>query len=288
MFSQRYILKKRNRYKFLKASMNEKRLPFTDEKSRRKYRTFLRNVLHIKSKLCGLTYEFINKDVPFYDEPVIYAVTHIGKYDWEMLAEAYDAFCYPIAGDWELMYGTVDDYFLRLWGVIYIDTGDKEDRRNTYKTIVNTLKRGTSILLFPEGIWNVTRHLPVMKIFPGAVKAAKECKIPIVPIGMEQQGKHFYINIGEKLDITTLEEKVALEKLRDRLATLKWQIWEQLPSEKRQDIPDDYYQRFIKARLAEWPVCTMELINCRIYRDYADKELASIQKDLQNLKDQKK
>lgn len=102
-------------------------------------------------------------------------------------------------------------------------------------------------------------------------------------VGMEQRGKHFFINIGDKLDVATLEE-AAVGELRDALASLRWQIWEQLPGEKRQDIPNDFYWKFIKELLAEWPFCTMELINGRVFRDYTDKELESIRIDLDRLR----
>lgn len=117
-----------------------------------------------------------------------------------------------------------------------------------------------------------------MKLFPGVVKAAKECNVPIVPIGMEQRDKHFYINIGNKLDVATLEVNIAIEKLRDTLASPRWQIWEKLPIEKRQNIPTGYYETFINSRLAEWSACTMNLINGRVFKDYTDRELESIPK----------
>ena len=31
----------------------------------------------------------------------------------------------------------------------------------------------------------------MMKIYPGVVKAAQQCDVSIVPIGIEQRGKHF-------------------------------------------------------------------------------------------------
>lgn len=284
MFTKKYVTKKRNEYKFKKAHMNEIQLPYTNPKYRRKTRNVLRKVLHIKSKLCGLTYEFVGKNHKAPDKTVIYAVTHIGKFDYEMLEEAYDAFFYPVAGDWELTYGEIDDYFLRLNGVLYVDTGDKEDRGKTYDAMVRILQEEISILIFPEGIWNLTSNLPVMKLFSGAVKAAKQCNVSIIPIGMEQIEKHFYINIGEALNVSELEEKQAVEQLRDALATLRWQIWEKLPRETRADIPENYYEEFFKLRLSEWAPCSKELIEGRMFRDKIDRELAEIAADLKRLR----
>lgn len=150
-------------------------------------------LLRVKSKLSGLTYEFVNdKRVDSKsDKAVIYAISHIGKFDYEMLIEACDIFAYPFAGDWELMYATVDDYFLRANGVLWVDTSDKADRQNSFNFMIKALKQGIPMLIYPEAIWNLTESLPMMKIFPGAVQAAKECNIPIIPIAIEQRGKHF-------------------------------------------------------------------------------------------------
>lgn len=81
--------------------------------------------------MVGLTYEFVNeKRVDTKDEKgVIYAITHIGKFDYEMVIEACDIFAYPFAGDWELMYASIDDFFLRANGVLWVDTSDKVDRK---------------------------------------------------------------------------------------------------------------------------------------------------------------
>ena len=88
---------------------------------------YVKELLHIKSRICGLTYEVIDDASNLEpDETVVYVGTHIGKYDWEMLKEALELYSYTIAGDWELMYGEFADYFFRLTGVIYVDTEDKK------------------------------------------------------------------------------------------------------------------------------------------------------------------
>lgn len=263
--------------------MLENALSFKGVVFRRNIRGFLRKVLAIKSKICGLTYEFVGMSTPPQEEAVVYAVTHIGKFDYEMLIEAYKVFAYAFAGDWELDFGTVDDYFLRLSGVLYVDTYDKEDRRNSMEAMKRALRQNIPIIIFPESMWNLTENLPVMKLYSGAVLAAKECNVPIVPIGMEQRGKHFYINVGKKLDITDISEQEALVRLRDTLATLRWKIWEKFPIEKRRDIPKDYYENFLEKRVKEWPACTLELVRGRQFLDKADRELISVRRDLEKL-----
>ena len=146
------------------------------------------------------------------------------------------------------------------------------------------LKQGIPMLIYPEAIWNLTENLPVMKIFPGAMQAAKECKVPIVPIAIEQYGKHFRLNVGEEMEYASVEESVAVQMLRDTLASLKWEIWESLPQERRSDIPESYYDEFVRERLVECAGFTKELVEGRIFRDKVDRELMAIKMDLEKIK----
>ena len=166
--------------------------------------------------------------------------------------------------------------FLRAKGVLWIDTSDKQDRKNSFQLMVKYLKQGVSIIIFPEGIWNLTENLPMMKLFPGAVQAAQASDVPIVPIGIEQRGKHFILNVGEEFSVKDMDEKQAVQVLRDTLATLKWEIWESLPREKRQDIPEGYYEGFLQERCAECAGFTVELVQGRMYKDKKDREIEEI------------
>lgn len=287
--TNRYIRKKITQYKQNKAELVTSDKPIEGVEAHRHVHPILMFLLRVKSKLSGLTYEFVNdKRVDSKsDKTVIYAISHIGKFDYEMLVEACDIFAYPFAGDWELMYATVDDYFLRANGVLWVDTSDKEDRQNSFKFMIKALKQGIPMLIYPEAIWNLTENLPMMKIFPGAVQAAKECNVPIIPIAIEQRGKHFLFNVGEEMDFTDVEENVAVQTLRDTLATLKWEIWEYLPREKRVAIPSGYHEKFVQERLAECAGFTKELVEGRMFRDKTDREIAAIKRDLERVRRRK-
>ena len=147
MFSTKYKTKTINKYKRKKIQMIENDLPFQGVTFRRNIRGFLRLILTIKSKLCGLTYEFVGMATRPQEDAVIYAVTHIGKFDYEMLIEAYKVFAYAFAGDWELDFNTVDDYFLRISGVLYVDTYDREDRRHSMEMMKRALKQNIPVIL---------------------------------------------------------------------------------------------------------------------------------------------
>lgn len=280
-----YVRRKIQQYKTKKQIVVSSTQPLKGLCLHRNIHPFLRWLLKVKSKVCGLAYEIIdNKFSGYSNETVVYAVTHIGKYDFEMIMEALPIVAYVFAGDWEMAYGTIDDYFLRVNGVIYVDTEDKEDRINSAKLMVKTLKEGMSVMIFPEGIWNLSESFPMQKIYSGAITAAQEADVPIVPIAIEQREKHFYVSVGEKMSVQGLTKETGTQELRDTLASLKWKIWEKLPREKRENVPQGGYDNFIKERLAEWPQFNMEIINGRVYRDFVDKELGAIKKDLEKLR----
>ena len=192
-------------------------------------------------------------------------------------------FGYVFAGDWELMYATIDDYFMRTIGVLWVDTYDKDDRKNSFNMMCKYLRDGVPVLIFPEGIWNLTENLPMMKIFPGVVQAAQQCNVPIVPIGIEQRDKHVYFNVGKEFSVSDMDEKVAVQLVRDTLATLKWEIWERFPIEKRIEIPKSYYENFLNKRVSEFKGFTVETIQGRMFKDKTDREIEQIKIDLSKI-----
>ena len=260
-----------NRYKDYKKRVVNQSLKIKHVSCHKIIHPFLCGILSIKRTLLRQRITIIKDEstiIP--NRPVIYAVTHIGRYDFEMVMEAIKKFFYALSGDWELMYGTVDDYFFRANGVIYVDTEDKADRGQTYEYIVAALKQGIPILWYPEGIWNLSDHLPMLNLYSGIIRAAIATDTDIVPIAVDQRGKEYYISIGENVKAKALPDDKQIA-LRDIMATLKWEIWENLPIEKRSEIPLDYYQNFLKDRIREWPQFNLEIIK---HREYKDKNIA--------------
>lgn len=136
------------------------------------------------------------------------------------------------------------------------------------------------MVIFPEGIWNLSQNLPTLKLFPGCVRATKECLVPIVPIAIEQVDKHFIINVGTEIGVDDIEEAEAVQTLRDTLATLKWNIWEHIPHVRRSDISPNYYEDLVNKRLSEFNGYTREVVNQRIFKIKSEREPIENKKDL--------
>lgn len=150
-------------------------------------------------------------------------------------------------GDPGILYKMPIYQALKLNGVIPLETTDKKDRKIAYARAIELLNKDGNLLIYPEGAWNVSPNLVVMKIFTGTVRMAQETGAEIIPIAVEQYGDTFYFNIGENYRVdkdSSLSINEINGQLRDKLATLKWEIIESQPNLSRSKLPDGYIAKF--------------------------------------------
>lgn len=201
-------------------------------------------------KINGIKLTIVCDDREKTKKSVIYACTHIGGVDIETAFEAIKNPCWLFLGDPREIYKNFDGVMLSMNGVICLDSKDKEDRMIGKETAIGLLKNGGSLMIFPEGAWNISVNQPVMGLFSGTAEIAIKSGAEIVPIAMECYDKHMYVAIGENMDVSKyyLDDKHKLTgKLRNNLATLKWKIFETVGVQKRSDIPEDYREKFINS-----------------------------------------
>lgn len=205
---------------------------------------------------------------------VIFACTHIGENDLENIYEKLGWGCWWFAGDPGFMYRDISGLFVYLNGVIFLDTGDKDDRRIAYLRSVDLLKTGGSLMIFPEGARNGSENLPVMPLFSGTAKMAMETGTPIIPVAIEQYDKRFVINFGSELHTEDFQSSAELtQTLRDAMATLKWGIWEREGIQSRIDIPEDYSEQFIRQFAQRiYPYDTLESVERTRYHTKEEME----------------
>lgn len=202
------------------------------------------------------------------DSPIIYASSHCHPEDPAIAFEVIKKHAYLFLGDPEDVYQKIEGTLLNINGVIYLETRAKQsfidelikegllnpedaeeykkiikqDRKIAYQRAIEVLKSNTDLLIFPEGAVNLIPNLPVMKLFPGTVKMALETGAEIVPIALERYGKQIYANVGANIKVTdrgATSIEYYNEKLRDTLATLKWEIWESFGTTPRFLLPTE-------------------------------------------------
>ncbi len=191
-----------------------------------------------KEKICVLYDNHTNRT----SRPLIFACTHIGGNDIQRAFQVIKRPSYLMLGDPGVLYKKLIFLGLKLNGVIPLETADKEDRSIAYERSLELLNRGGNLLIYPEGAWNVSPNAIVMKTFAGTVRIAQSTGAEIVPIGMEQYGNTFYICIGQNHLIPRDDQASVDElntRLRDCLASLKWDVMETQPIMRRKSMAYD-------------------------------------------------
>ncbi len=220
----------------------------------------------IMNRLTGLKVEVSGEMIPDRG-PLIFAATHVGKYDVEAIGEAVRSHFYLLSGDFENLQGGIEQVFLNINGVLYFKETDTADRKAVVQKMIRHLRDGGNVLYYPEGAWNLSPNLPVQPLFPGIIRICKKANASIVPIGIEQYGKRSVIHIGAPMSIHDYPDTdSALRALRDSMASLKWSIWSLSQPISRRELNSDDWERYIDERLSEWPGFNREHIAKLVYR----------------------
>lgn len=183
--------------------------------------------------------------------PKIYVCTHIGGNDIQRVFESIKSHAYLFLGDPKGLYKDISGALLFCNGTINFETCNKIDRIIAYQRAVELLSNHASLLIFPEGAWNITPNLPVMQLYMGAISMAKKTNADIVPVAIEQYDNKFMVSIGKNIqmkDVRDLSYDELKIKVRDAMATEKWKIIEKNP-EKRENITitdDEFAQSVVE------------------------------------------
>ena len=227
----------------------ENEIPLKNIKLRKGIHVLLLQLIKIDRLLAKEKIEVIGDKRIKSDRPKIYACTHIGGNDIQRVFEGIKEHAYLFLGDPQETYIDFNGILLKMNGIIPLETDVKEDRNISYNRAVELLKNDGNLLIFPEGTWNLTDNLPVLKLFNGAAKMSRVAKADIIPVAIEQYDNKFYINIGENI-VPSENRNLYLDSyndlIRDSMATLKWEIWEKIGESSRKNLQDNYGEEFLK------------------------------------------
>jgi len=125
--------------------------------------------------------------------------------------------------------------------------------------MMKILEEGKSLLICPEGTWNMTPSKPMLPLNWGVIELAKKTDVPIIPLIMEYHSECCYVKFGETIYISEeMDKKAGIEQLEDSMATLKWEIWERFPVEKRSEQMKEEFEQMIQKRIAAYPKFDLE------------------------------
>lgn len=122
--------------------------------------------------------------------------------------------------------------------------------------MVYAIEKGASIIMYPEGTCNKSPNDMIGGLFPGIYDVAKASGAPVAPIVTFRNGKKSYGILGEAFDITQYEREEGLIILRNKMATIKYEIMEKYAHAKRTDFPynkqaEQYWKEYIDNLMAE-------------------------------------
>ncbi len=267
--SKEYVLSKKRIHPFLVVLMKVQRI-FTS--------TRRITVIHddsFWSRLKDYFSKMLKKDT-VEERPIIFNITHIGKFDIETIGEVIKKNFVLLSGDQENLIGTTGGKFLDINGVIYFDMKDPEDRKNAQIQATKTLKSGLNMMWCGEGTWNFTKNLLARRIFPGFVWTALDTNAVIVNVAINQVGQHFTIKVGKTFDpkkhinskLSKKENVYEIKKMfENEMWSLMWAVFEKEGTVSRKNVSEEQFESYIDARLSEWPGFTREIVEEKKFVD---------------------
>lgn len=188
---------------------------------------------------------------------MIYAVNHTNVSDTPVVFHTLNKQAYILAGTKSQK--LIDSIGFNLNGVVWVDRHSAKSRKRSTKKIYKILKSGGSVMWFPEGTWNLTDNLLMLPMRYGIVKMAAKINVPIVLISIHYAGDKIYSTVGEPVIVTADEDSIsAITRLRDVMATMKYEQMEACGVYKRTDVEKKDFDALIKASLDEYPTFNRE------------------------------
>lgn len=223
-------------YRELRQWRFEKKIPLKGIQLRKRTLILWAKLLQLDRILSHEKVSVLKNEHTVSKSPIIYALAHVGGLDVARVYETIRPKAYMFFGDPGETYKSAYGLLAFLIGWIPLQTTDRQERKVATLRAEELLLNGGNLLIFPEGAWNFSDELPVRQIYNGTARIALHTNAEIVPIAIELYGNKWYVNVGKNIvpSSLTLTDEVSLtEYLRNQLATLKWEIWEQAPEAQR-------------------------------------------------------
>lgn len=189
------------------------------------------------------------------DQPYIFASTHSHTEDVISNLSIIDRNAYVLIGTTDQVRHNPQMYMAWANGMIYVNRLDNNNRNEALKKMQWLLDNGTSVLVFVEGGYNNSENLLCQRPFPGVYRLNVATGAKIVPIAnfLDPDTNNIYIRVGDPMDLSIYNKKIALDVLRDSLATM---VYEQIETHtkplKRASLSYDPHLDYMEARRQEY------------------------------------
>ena len=189
-------------------------------------------------------------------KPVIFAATHGFREDVEHTVVMAGRQAYMLNGSLSQVFKSFDGITAWLAGFVLVDRTDKGSRASSIDKLVRVLGLGSSVIMYPEGTWNKSPNELVSGLFSGIYDVAQKSGALVVPIATYRNGKKAYGISGEAFNICEYGKEQGVQILRDKMATLQYELIESYGTCRREEFPygdeaDKYWEDFINGLMAE-------------------------------------
>lgn len=247
-----------------------KNKPITDSKAVMLIKDLIRPVLSLIASF-RVPYKVVIEQ-PCYllpNKPVIYAVNHFCFADTPIMGRITPRRSYILLGKQRL--GFSDWLYFILNGVIFVDRKDKEDMAASKQAMSAYLNKGRSIVMFPEGTWNLTENQLMLPMRWGIIDIAKETGAQIIPTVLEydREKKRCFVRFGVPMVFTPEDSKAeAIIALRDTLATMCWEFLERNGTYSRANLDMDFERKKLFYSVEEYPPIDWEYESSCVYHPH--------------------
>lgn len=178
----------------------------------------------------------------YYEQPIdhnkqyIFVANHISYLDAPIIVKAIRR---PIRALGKTEMAKVPVFgFIYKYAVVRVDRGSAENRAKSVRNMRSILQKGISIIVFPEGTFNMTSN-PLKDFYDGAFRVAIETQMPVKPIlflntyDRMNYKSFFSLNPGKSRAIFL--EEIQVEGLTQKdVAMLKQKVYELMDSKLRE------------------------------------------------------
>lgn len=201
-------------------------------------------------KMNSLSASVLNLDSK---RPIIFVCNHGTSFDAPIALGAIKKHTYLLVGKQPLE--SVDAMFFNLNGTIFVDRKDKDDMQLSKEAIIELLGKKKNILVYPEGTWNMTDSNLMHEMKWGIIDIAKQSNALIVPLALDYDydTRICKYKFGESIDVIQDSLKEGIDKVRDRMATLRWDLFETRQTVERKNIDIEKEREKIMHSVEEYP-----------------------------------
>lgn len=206
------------------------------------------------------------------DHAVIYAANHFSFMDTPIICRTIPKRGYIFSGKQRL--GFSDWLYFVLNGVIFVDRKNKEDMAASKESVILYLEKNCSVIMFPEGTWNLTDNELMMPMKWGIIDIAREANAQIVPVILDynREEKICRVHFCDPLLFgNEIDKAVEINKLRDIMSAVRFSYFERRKA-NRKGMDIEAQRREQRYSIEEFPSIEWQYECSCIYSPYPNAE----------------